>query len=97
MRAFGEIAEQLRRSTVQVFTDRHGGGSGVIWKSDGVIITNAHVARKDAAEVQLWDGRRFPARVTSRDARRDFFHFHSPPQQFFKRRRALPGDPARDN
>ncbi len=71
MRAFGEIAEQLRRSTVQVFPDRRGGGSGVIWKSDGVIITNAHVARKDAAEVQLWDGRRFPARVTSRDPRRD--------------------------
>ena len=71
MRAFGEIAERLRRSTVQVFTDRRGGGSGVIWKSDGVIMTNAHVAHKDAAEIQLWDGRRFPARVTSRDARRD--------------------------
>jgi serine protease Do len=71
MRAFGEIAERLRRSTVQVFPDRRGGGSGVIWKSDGVIMTNAHVLRKNAAEVQLWDGRRFPARVTSRDARRD--------------------------
>jgi serine protease Do len=71
MRAFGEIAERLRRSTVQVFPDRRGGGSGVIWKSDGVIMTNAHVLRKSAAEVQLWDGRRFPARVTSRDARRD--------------------------
>jgi serine protease Do len=71
MRGFGEIAERLRRSTVQVFPDRRGGGSGVIWKSDGVIVTNAHVARKDAAQVQLWDGRRVPARVTSRDARRD--------------------------
>ena len=71
MRAFGEIAERLRRSTVQVFADRRGGGSGVVWKSDGVIMTNAHVAHKDAAEVQLWDGRRLPARVTSRDARRD--------------------------
>jgi len=71
MRAFGEIAERLRRSTVQVLPDRRGGGSGVIWKSDGVIVTNAHVARKDAAEVQLWDGRRIPGRVTSRDARRD--------------------------
>jgi serine protease Do len=71
MRGFGEIAERLRRSTVQVFPDRRGGGSGVIWKNDGAIVTNAHVARKDAAEVQLWDGRRFPARVTSRDARRD--------------------------
>src|SRR5580700_2886588 len=71
MRAFGEIAERLRRSTVQVFPDQRGGGSGVIWTSDGAIMTNAHVARKDAAEVQLWDGRRFPARVTSRDVRRD--------------------------
>jgi serine protease Do len=71
MRAFGEIAERLRRSTVQVFPDRRGGGSGVIWKRDGLIMTNAHVLRKNAAEVQLWDGRRFPARVTSRDARRD--------------------------
>jgi serine protease Do len=71
MRAFGEIAERLRRSTVQVFPDRRGGGSGVIWKSDGVIMTNSHVAQKDAAQVQLWDGRRFAARVTSRDVRRD--------------------------
>jgi len=71
MRAFGEIAERLRRSTVQVFPDQRGGGSGVIWTSDGAIMTNAHVARKDAAEVRLWDGRSFPARVTSRDARRD--------------------------
>ncbi len=71
MRAFGEIAERLRRSTVQVFPDQRGGGSGVIWTSDGAIMTNAHVARKDAAEVRLWDGRRLPARVTSRDARRD--------------------------
>jgi len=71
MRAFGEIAERLRRSTVQVFADQRGGGSGVIWTSDGAIMTNAHVARKDAAEVRLWDGRRLPARVTSRDARRD--------------------------
>jgi serine protease Do len=71
MRGFGEIAERLRRSTVQVLPDQHGGGSGVIWTSDGAIMTNAHVARKDAAEVRLWDGRRLPARVTSRDARRD--------------------------
>jgi serine protease Do len=71
MRAFGEIAERLRRSTVQVFPDRRGGGSGVIWKSDGVIVTNSHVAQKSVADVELWDGRRFPARVTSRDARRD--------------------------
>ncbi|MBZ5624931.1 MAG: S1C family serine protease [Acidobacteriia bacterium] len=72
MRGFGEIAERLRRSTVQVFSDRpRGGGSGVLWKPDGLILTNAHVARQAQAQVELWDGRRFEARVTARDARRD--------------------------
>jgi serine protease Do len=36
-----------------------------------LVLTNAHVARTPEAEIELWDGRRFPARVTSRDGRRD--------------------------
>jgi serine protease Do len=78
MRGFGEIAERLRRSTVQVNFHEAGrqraqrsGGSGIIWAADGLILTNAHVARAPEAEIELWDGRRFPARVTSRDPRRD--------------------------
>jgi serine protease Do len=76
MRGFGEIAESLRRSTVQVFPKgRRGGhdgaGSGVIWRADGRIVTNSHVARADQADVVLWDGRRLPARLVSRDTRRD--------------------------
>ena len=67
---FGEIAEQLRRSTVLVGAGR-GNGSGIIWAGDGVIITNAHVARGSTISVQLWDGRKFDASVTSRDSRRD--------------------------
>jgi serine protease Do len=72
-RDFGEVAERLRRSTVQVSGERSrpGSGSGVIWTADGVIITNAHVARGDRARVELWDGREFEAELTSRDARRD--------------------------
>ncbi len=72
MREFGEIAERLRRSTVQVFSHGHdGGGSGVIWSSDGRIVTNSHVARSEKADVVLWDGRRLAARLVSRDGRRD--------------------------
>jgi serine protease Do len=72
MHGFGEIAERLRRSTVQVFPNGHdGGGSGVIWNSDGRIVTNSHVARTSQADVVLWDGRRLPARLVSRDTRRD--------------------------
>ncbi len=78
MQAFGALAERLRRSTVQVFS-RHerGGGSGVIWNSDGLILTNSHVARAAEMQVELWDGRRFPARVASRDPRRDLAELRS--------------------
>ena len=68
---FGEIAENLRRSTVVVHAGRRGSGSGVIWSSEGSIITNAHVARGAPVRVQLWDGREFSATVASRDSRRD--------------------------
>jgi serine protease Do len=73
MLGFGEIAERLRRSTVYVTSggrDR-GGASGVIWAADGLILTNAHVARSTHPEVELWDGRRFAAQVTTYDPRRD--------------------------
>ena len=68
---FGEIAEQLRRSTVVVHAGDRGNGSGVIWSTDGVIITNAHVARASQMRIQLWDGREFDASLVSRDTRRD--------------------------
>jgi serine protease Do len=68
---FGEIAEQLRRSTVLIHAGGRGCGSGVIWSSEGVIVTNAHVARGSNVGVQLWDGREFDASVTARDPRRD--------------------------
>src|SRR5713101_1908718 len=68
---FGEIAEKLRRSTVLIHAGGRGGGSGVIWSSDGTIITNAHVARGAEIGLQLWDGREFQATVASRDPHRD--------------------------
>ena len=68
---FGEIAEKLRRSTVLIHAGGRGGGSGVIWSSDGTIITNAHVARGAQIGLQLWDGREFQATVASRDPQRD--------------------------
>jgi serine protease Do len=68
---FAEIAEQLRRSTVVVHVANRGGGSGVIWSGDGVILTNAHVARGAKLRVELWDGREFDAAVIKRDSRHD--------------------------
>jgi serine protease Do len=75
MLGFGEVAERLRRSTVHISNGAEGrngsGASGVIWAADGLILTNAHVARSTRPQVELWDGRRFEARVTGYDPRRD--------------------------
>jgi serine protease Do len=72
MHGFGDIAEGLRRSTVQVFSKGHNGsGSGLVWNRGGLILTNAHVARTEQATIELWDGRRFVARVLLRDPWRD--------------------------
>lgn len=72
MRGFGEIAERLRRATVQVFSKGHRGrGSGIVWDASGLVLTNSHVAVTQSLDVELWDGRSIPARVTSRDVRRD--------------------------
>src|SRR5579864_5801190 len=67
MPTFGEVAERLRRSTVQVFSGEanRGGGSGVIWDDAGLIVTNAHVARSMNPTVELWDGQRCQARLVS--------------------------------
>src|ERR1700751_1249841 len=69
--SFGEIAESLRRSTVLIQAGPRGNGSGVIWSSGGVIVTNAHVARRAQLRVQLWDARELDATLMSSDPVRD--------------------------
>src|SRR5260370_20709766 len=68
---FGEIAEQLRRSTVLIRAGGRGCGSGVIWSSGGTIVTNSHVARGVQTTVELSDGLEFRATSSTRDPRRD--------------------------
>jgi serine protease Do len=70
-RELSELASRLRQSTVEVRTGGTGAGSGIIWSENGLIVTNAHVARTDRATVVLWDGRAFEGHVTARDSRRD--------------------------
>jgi serine protease Do len=70
-RDLAQLAHDLQKSTVAVRLRREGAGSGVIWSADGTIVTNAHVAAREQAEVILSDGRRFDARVERRDAARD--------------------------
>jgi serine protease Do len=73
---FGEIAEQLRRSTVLVHAGGRGTGSGTIWSSDGRVVTNAHVARGSHATVRLCHGREFESVIRLRDPCRDLAQLH---------------------
>src|SRR4029453_6147274 len=45
-------------------------GAGIVWHPEGLILTNAHVARGDVSVV-LGDGRARPARLVARDPGRD--------------------------
>jgi serine protease Do len=69
--AMAALADTLRASTVEVRTGGAGVGSGIIWTTDGLVITNAHVARAETATLVLSDGRAFDGRVIARDPRRD--------------------------
>ena len=69
--ALASVGERLRRSTVQVFDGRRGAGSGVIWRADGWIITNAHVVHRDCARVRLADGTMHDAELVARAQDRD--------------------------
>lgn len=62
-----QVAARLRQSLVGVRGQWNGSGSGVIWRPDGIILTNDHVARRDKARVSLADGRTLDARVIGRD------------------------------
>jgi len=52
-----EIAAEVGKSVVQVGARGHGHGAGTIWRADGLIVTNHHVAPGDANTVHLADGR----------------------------------------
>lgn len=69
-----EMSQQIthaRASLVEI-RNGHGAGSGIVWRADGLIVTNAHVvAGKQHLRVVLPDKREFPARVLATDTPRD--------------------------
>jgi serine protease Do len=73
---FGEVAERLRRVTVQIRAGGSGCGSGVIWKADGQVVTNAHVVSQGRPLLQLWTGQEAAARVVRTDPKRDLALLH---------------------
>lgn len=70
-----EIAERLRPAIVQLgvqFGGRSGTGSGVVFRSDGYLLTNAHVVDgATAIKVSMANGRELAGRVVGTDPETD--------------------------
>lgn len=64
------LSGQLRSITVEI-ANRRGGGSGVIWSSDGLIVTNSHVVRSSKVDVRLDNGKVVDGRVVARNSQQD--------------------------
>ena len=66
-----DVVAGARQSLVQVRNGGRGAGAGSIWHSDGLIVTNAHVAGSRSLQVTLPDGRDLPATLLAHDRNLD--------------------------
>jgi serine protease Do len=66
-----ELALRVQASVVGIRGDGAGFGSGVVWRSDGLVMTNHHVAPRSHASVDFGDHVWRPARVVARSERHD--------------------------
>jgi serine protease Do len=66
------VARLARTYTVGVSGRvRSAHGSGVVWRHDGLVVTNAHVARESRLILSLYDEREVEARLVARDTQHD--------------------------
>jgi S1-C subfamily serine protease len=59
------IADQVRRSLVQLHNGRRGVGAGTVWHPEGLILTNAHVVNRGPVRVTLPEGPTLPAQIVA--------------------------------
>jgi serine protease Do len=62
-----ETLERVKRSLVQVQAGHMGAGAGILWRQDGIVVTNNHVAGRGRLVVILADGSRHSARLLRRN------------------------------
>ena len=62
------VADKVSQSVVSIHSRTRGNGSGVVWTSDGLIVTCSHIVRNlDELEVSLSNGKSFQAKVIGND------------------------------
>ena len=62
-----ELVEQVLPSLVVVRGRRFGAGSGIVWDSNGLILTNNHVVGRHTPIVLLHDDREYESKLIARD------------------------------
>jgi serine protease Do len=65
--ALSAINFRVQRSLVIVHNGRHGAGAGIIWRSDGYIVTNHHVIARGRIKVTLPDDGEYPASIIAQE------------------------------
>ncbi len=76
---FADLAERARQSVVHLHGSGRGTGTGVVWQSGGVILTNDHVVAGTGGRLrmQTLDGRDLPVRVVARNPDLDLALLHT--------------------
>ena len=71
--ALTQLIDRVQPGIVQVRNSGRGAGTGIIWRTDGTIVTNHHVVPHDDAtiHVHLTDDRVFDAKVIDRNPKLD--------------------------
>lgn len=66
-----EIVDRLRAMTVQILAGDCACGAGVIWRPNGIVVSNAHVVRTSGCRAKLADGTVLECEILKRDPRVD--------------------------
>lgn len=65
--ALSGVVQRVQRSLVVVRTGRFGVGAGIVWRQDGLILTNHHVIARGRLVVTLPDGREYAAHQVAQE------------------------------
>jgi serine protease Do len=65
------LVARVAPSVVVIGVRGGGGGAGVIWRPEGIVVTNRHVVSDDRVDVTLADGHRYTGIVAARHPDRD--------------------------
>lgn len=66
-----QLVSKVRKGMVRVTCQGRGAGAGTVWHSDGLILTNAHVAANRNLQVEVGEGESYPASLIAVDRRLD--------------------------